>query len=154
MINPLKKLFSMGPDLSKIQEQYKEIYATIEEMELSFSKGGAITWEQLGTYEISTGERSIPYPTGKDCMSYRLPDQDGKRVFYTVCVSNAGQYGQFGWHWHPKSKEINIQLVGIAKHNGELLAPFSVTVFEPGTKHDYILPSGGALITYFEKTIK
>ena len=90
MMSKIKEFLRAEPDLSKIKKQYAKIYALVDEMELSFSRGGPVTWEQLGTYEISTAERPIGYPTGKHCMSYRLADQNGNRVFYTVCVAPAG----------------------------------------------------------------
>lgn len=154
MIDRFKKLFRPTVDIDAVRAQYADIYATIAEMELSFSKGGPVTWEQLGSYEISTPEKPIGYPTGVNCISYRLPDVGNLRVFYTKCVAPKGERGSFGWHWHPKSRETNIQLEETGKHNGTPLPPFSVTKFEPGTKHDYILPPGGSLITLFEKVVK
>lgn len=150
----LTNLFRPDPSIAKLQEKIEKIKAVVDEMELSFSKGGPVTWDQIGQYAISSPEKPIPYPTGNNCISYRLPDQDGKRVFYTVCVAPEGEFGSFGWHWHPKSREINTQLVGTAKHNGVEYPPFSITTFEPGTKHDYILPPGGSLLTHFEKIIE
>ena len=154
MINFLKRRFSNEPDLAEIHAQYAPLVAAVEEMESAFSQGGPITWEQLATYEVSTADKPIGYPTGKHCVSYRLPDQDGKMVFYTVCVAPPGEMGAFGWHWHPKTREVNTQLVGIAEHGGKYLPPFSVTSFAPGTRHDYHLPPMGSLLTCFEKILK
>jgi len=153
MINYLKRRFSNDPDLDAIRAQYAGLTAAIEEMESAFSFGGSITWEQLATYKFSTSDCPIGYPTGKHCVSYRLPDQEGKMVFYTVCVAPPGEMGAFGWHWHPKTRETNTQLVGTAKHNGQGQPPFSVTTFGPGARHDYHLPPNGSLITVFEKVL-
>lgn len=139
--------------MSAIHAQYTKLTAAIEEMERAFSQGGPITWEQLATYEVSTSERPIPYPTGKNCMSYRLPNQGPKMVFYTVCVAAPGEMGSFGWHWHPKTRETNTQLVGEAIHDNMALPPFSVSTFAPGTRHDYHLPPLGSLLTVFEKVL-
>ena len=153
MIQRLKDIFGKEPDLSAIRAQYDGIYAQIEAMETNFTKGGPITWEQLSTYQISTPEAPVGYPTGKHCMSYRLADMDGKMVFLTICVAPEGEVGSFGWHWHPKARETTTQLMKNAKHNGKKLPPFSVTTFEPGDPHDYIIDPGGALLTVFEKII-
>lgn len=151
LIQHLKKIVNHEPELDRVKAKYERIYEQVEAMERNFAKGGAITWEQISTYQISTDEQPIGYPTGFNCMSYRLPDQDGKMMFYTICVAPPGEKGSFGWHWHPKTKETNIQLVGTATHNASELPPFSVTIFKAGTRHDYILPPGGSLITIFEK---
>ena len=153
MIDRLKQLFGKEPDLVAIRAQYDSIYEQIESMEANFTKGGPLTWEQLQTYQISTADKPIGYPTGKHCMSYRLPDQDGKMMFLTLCVAPEGEKGAFGWHWHPKAKETNIQLLKNTEHHCRPLPPFSVTVFAPGDPHDYIVESGGGRITFFEKVI-
>ena len=154
MIDRIKKIFGPTIDVEALRAQYADIYATIAEMEMSFTKGGPVTWEQLRSYEISTPERPIGYPTGHNCMSFRLPDIGDSMVFYTKCVAPEGEFGSFGWHWHPKSRETNIQLEFTGEHHGKKLPPFSVTTFDPGTHHDYILPPGGSLITLFDKLVK
>ena len=154
MIDKIRTFLRNDVDVQELKKQYSDIYSAIESMEKCFSEGGPITWEQLLTYEVSTAENPIGYPTGKNCISFRLQDIGGKMVFFTTCVAPPGEEGSFGWHWHPKTSETNTQLTGTAKHGGKKLPPFSVSVFAPGTPHDYILPPNGSLITVFEKVLE
>lgn len=150
--------FNNTPDVDAIRAKYAEIYKSVQEMEgealrmrQTFADGGDITWEQLSGYEIATEEKPIGYPTGKNCVSYRLPGINNCLVFRTVCVAPNGQFGRFGWHWHPETRETNIQLDGYGIRNNTRLHPYAITVFEPDEPHDYTLSSGGSLITVFER---
>lgn len=154
----IHKYFLNGPDVSLLEEKRRLLREEVaawekdfESMHGAFSQGGIVTWEQLATYRISTPDKPVGYPTGKNCLSFRLPDLEGRMIFYTVCVAPEGEVGCFGWHHHPKTNETNIQLEGTAEHDGKPHPPFSVTVFPAGTPHDYILQPGGSLITVFEK---
>jgi quercetin dioxygenase-like cupin family protein len=154
----IKKYFLAIPNHKDLAEKRKKLVEEVRAWEQdfsvvhnSFANGGVVTWAQMASYQVSMPNRPIGYPTGKNCLTFRLPDHDKAMVFYTVCVAPKGEKGSFGWHKHPKCSETNIQLEGTAEHNGEVLPPFSVTVFPAGTEHDYILKPGGSLLTIFEK---
>ena len=153
MKNWIKKKLNLVTDeeIDSLKERYDSLNLMIADLRDAFRNGGPITWEALGTYEVSTDTRVIGYPTGENCMSYRMPDVEGLRVFHTVCVAEPGMHGRFGWHFHPDANERNVQLTSTAICDGKEVGPYGYTEFEPYEEHDYILPPGASLITYFKR---
>lgn len=147
----LKEREELAKKTTRLFAQINALEAGLQQMHREFSVGGTITWEQLQEYKVATAENPIGYPTGKNCLSFRLPDVNGAMVFRTVCIAPPGETGSFGWHGHPSSYEMNVQIHGEGRHNGEDLPPYSVTLFPPGMKHDYELPPGGSLLTFFTR---
>lgn len=159
MINWLKKNMQF-PEEANVREKYKDVFQRLEDLEgeaaamrQTFTKGGVITKEQLASYAISTPDNPIGYPTGLNCLTYRLPDYNGNMMFYTVCVAPAGEFGCFGKHRHLRLRETNIQLTGEGECLGNAVGTFGILVFEPGTPHDYIMCSSSSLLTMFEEVI-
>jgi hypothetical protein len=79
------------PDQKLITEYQKakkilsEANAVVVAMQHSFEDGGVINFEDMLEFELSTGEKPIPYPTGRNCIAYRVPAPEGKFILLALC---------------------------------------------------------------------
>lgn len=150
------KLFARGPSTSV--QKYEALVKTIAEansgldvMRQAFTEGGTITEEELRTYEISTPDNLIPYPTGKYVIAYRLPDIGGCLRFHCVCVAPEGKKGEFEWHRHPRLRETVKQITLNGYSDGKKKPPMAVTVFGAGDWHNYLLDPNASIDVIFER---
>ena len=122
----------------------------LSNMRTAFQDGGSIDVEKLQSFRISTPEEKIPYPTGKNVVTYRLPDCMGAMVFRNVCVAVPGEIGSFGWHVHPDGNESVYHLTGGGKTGKRDLAPFSFSHFPAGKLHNYDMDPGAEILVIIE----
>jgi hypothetical protein len=154
---------SFLPDQKLITEYQRakkilsEANAVIVAMQHSFEDGGVINFDEMLEFEISTGDNPIPYPTGRNCVAYRLPAPEGEIHFIGVMSPSNGEIAEYGFHRHDDCVETCIQIVGTAhtkKAKGveaRVARPFCTTVFQPGEIHDYTALEYGINYVIFRK---
>lgn len=155
----IAQYFTASIDASRLEEKRRQLEQEVdawekghEKMHKSFSYGGIITYEQLDSYKVSTKEKPIGYPTGKNCITFRLPNIGSVILMYTVCVAPKGERGRFGLHGHD-CIENNLQLEGNGECKGVICPPFTMVVFDPFEDHDYLLDPGASCLTAFKKAV-
>jgi hypothetical protein len=125
----------------------------VRTMQQSFTDGGSISFSDLGSYTISTENAPMPFPTGRNCVAYRIPDTPSGQIrFYCIFEPMPNDPAQYGWHNHPDCEEEVIQLTGTAEAFNKKIPPFSKSIFRVGQYHDYIMREPGTiLVTFTEK---
>lgn len=124
----------------------------IAAMEIQFREGGIINFADMQQYEISTEEKPMPYPTGKYCLTYRLPaEKEDELLFYVKSVAPEGEMASYGIHKHMDCDETVLQLTGKGKSNGKEIGQFGVIHVPAGEWHDYFLDPGASLLVPFKR---
>jgi hypothetical protein len=151
------------PDQKLITEYQKakkilsEANAVVVAMQHSFEDGGVINFEDMLEFEVSTGEKPIPYPTGRNCIAYRVPAPEGEIHFIGVMSPSNGEIAEYGFHRHDDCVETCIQIVGTAhtksRKGGRLKLPdlFVLPYFSLGKFHDYTALEYGINYVIFRK---
>lgn len=124
----------------------KEASNAIKEMQTRFSDGGIISFSDMEEFELFK-----LYPTGKNCMAYRIPAEEGRLNFIGIMSPIDGEDAKYGFHAHDDCDETCYQVTGTAHTRGNKKPPGSKTTFPAGEWHDYIMKESGVMYVTFKK---
>jgi hypothetical protein len=133
-------------------EAVKESTNALNDIRTNFIHGGGISYDDFLRYEISTPDNPKPYSIGAYITIYRLPSSEPDTLLFdTIFNPPLGKEARLGWHYHKDMTEEVIQLEGTAEHDGKPLPPYSISVFQPGERHDYVMKEKGRCFVRFTK---